>query len=86
MEDIKEIDYKTAIDFLLPKHYSGRKPQVTKAFGLFILTRLLVITDMYTRLVISSIPDARKRELTNMFQMENTVGITKAKTKGNIEL
>ena len=24
---------KEAIDFLLPKHYSGRKPQVSYAFG-----------------------------------------------------
>lgn len=31
----KEIDYKTAIDFLLPRHYSGRKPQVKWAFGWF---------------------------------------------------
>lgn len=27
------ISSKEAIDFLLPKHYSGRKPQITKAFG-----------------------------------------------------
>ena len=32
---IKEISYKEAIDFLLPKHYSGRKPIVKIAFGLF---------------------------------------------------
>lgn len=31
----KEIDYKTAINFLLPRHYSGRKPQVKWAFGWF---------------------------------------------------
>ena len=43
MEDIKEIDYKTAIDFLLPKHYSGRKPQVTKAFGLYEEGKLLAV-------------------------------------------
>jgi hypothetical protein len=30
---IIEIDYQTAINFLLPKHYSGRKPQITKTFG-----------------------------------------------------
>jgi hypothetical protein len=30
---IIEIDYQTAIDFLLPRHYSGRKPQITKVFG-----------------------------------------------------
>lgn len=43
MEEIKEIDYKTAIDFLLPKHYSGRKPQVTKAFGLYEGDQLLAV-------------------------------------------
>lgn len=32
---VSEISYCQAIDFLLPKHYSGRKPQITKAFGLF---------------------------------------------------
>ncbi len=32
---IKIIDYKQAIDFLLPKHYSGRKPVVSRAFGWF---------------------------------------------------
>ena len=30
---IKTIDYKTAISFLLPLHYSGRKPQIKWAFG-----------------------------------------------------
>jgi hypothetical protein len=33
--EIKIIDYKTAIIFLLPKHYSGRKPQISWAFGWF---------------------------------------------------
>lgn len=31
----KEISYTEAINFLLPKHYSGRKPVVQKAFGAF---------------------------------------------------
>lgn len=30
---IIEIDYKTAVNFLLPKHYSGRIPSISKAFG-----------------------------------------------------
>lgn len=30
---IVQIDYETAIKFLLPKHYSGRKPVISKAFG-----------------------------------------------------
>ena len=30
---IHEISYNDAIDFLLPRHYSGRKPCVSKAFG-----------------------------------------------------
>ena len=32
---VKEISSREAVEFLLPKHYSGRKPQVTKAFGWF---------------------------------------------------
>ena len=32
---ITEISYQMAIDFLLPKHYSGRAPSVSKAFGWF---------------------------------------------------
>lgn len=32
---IIEIDYKTAVDFLLPRHYSGRVPTISKAFGWF---------------------------------------------------
>lgn len=31
----KEIDYKEAIDFLLPRHYSGRKPSITYSFGYY---------------------------------------------------
>lgn len=32
---VVEIPYKTAVDFLLPRHYSGRSPQISKAFGLY---------------------------------------------------
>lgn len=32
---IKLISYKSAVNFIVPKHYSGRKPQVKWAFGLF---------------------------------------------------
>lgn len=31
----KKIKYKEAIDFLLPKHYSGRKPTITFSYGYF---------------------------------------------------
>ncbi len=34
MESVIEISYDEAIAFLLPRHYSGRKPVVSKAFGL----------------------------------------------------
>jgi len=27
------LDHKTALEFLMPKHYSGRKPQISKAWG-----------------------------------------------------
>lgn len=30
---IKQIDYATAVAFLLPRHYSGRVPTISKAFG-----------------------------------------------------
>ena len=33
METIAEISYDDAVNFLLPRHYSGRKPVVSKAFG-----------------------------------------------------
>lgn len=25
---VKQVDYNTAVDFLLPRHYSGRVPQI----------------------------------------------------------
>ena len=30
---IYNIEHKTAIDFLMPRHYSGRKPQISRAWG-----------------------------------------------------
>lgn len=30
---VQVIDYQTAVDFLLPKHYAGRIPSISKAFG-----------------------------------------------------
>nr|DAD82713.1 MAG TPA: protein of unknown function (DUF4338) [Siphoviridae sp. ctrpg19] len=33
---VKQIDYNTAVDFLLPRHYSGRVPQIVVAFGWYI--------------------------------------------------
>ena len=35
MQNIKSIDTKTANNFLIDKHYSGRKPQIKYAFGLY---------------------------------------------------
>ena len=32
---MKEITYREAVDFLLPKHYSGRKPSITYSFGYY---------------------------------------------------
>lgn len=31
----KQINYKEAIDFLLPKHYSGRKPTISFSYGYY---------------------------------------------------
>lgn len=33
--EMKQIDSKTAIAFLLPRHYSGRTPPISKAYGWF---------------------------------------------------
>ncbi len=40
---VEFIDNKTANDFLLPRHYSGRKPQISKAFGLYDGERLVAV-------------------------------------------
>lgn len=40
---ILEIDSKTANDFLMPKHYSGRKPQISKSFGLYDGDKLVAV-------------------------------------------
>ena len=31
MEQYKKIDYRDAVDFLLPRHYSGRVPVISYA-------------------------------------------------------
>lgn len=38
-----KIEYKEAIDFLLPRHYSGRKPNIKFAFGVFCNDNLLAV-------------------------------------------
>jgi len=35
MSDFKKINYQEAIKFLINKHYSGRKPNIKHAFGVF---------------------------------------------------
>ena len=35
MVEIKTIEYDTAKDFLLPRHYSGRTPSVSYAYGCY---------------------------------------------------
>jgi hypothetical protein len=34
--EVKDLTYQEACSFLLPRHYSGRKPVISKAFGWFI--------------------------------------------------
>jgi hypothetical protein len=41
--EIITIDRKTAIEFLLPKHYSGRTPQISRAFGLMHDKQLVAV-------------------------------------------
>ena len=40
---IEEIDYKTAVDFILPRHYSGRVPTISKAFGWYSKGELVAV-------------------------------------------
>ena len=35
MFEFRQIEYTQAVEFLLPRHYSGRIPSITYAFGLF---------------------------------------------------
>jgi len=43
MNVYKQITYKEAVDFLLPLHYSGRKPQIKYAFGCFTDDKLMAV-------------------------------------------
>ena len=41
--EVQQITSREAIEFLLPRHYSGRKPQITKAFGWIINDELVAV-------------------------------------------
>ena len=41
--EFKVIDYATAVNFLLPRHYSGRKPTIKWAFGWYDNDRLMAV-------------------------------------------
>jgi len=41
--EIKTLDYETAVNFLLPKHYSGRVPSISVAFGWYINGELVAV-------------------------------------------
>lgn len=41
--EVKEITYSQAKNFLLPRHYSGRIPSISKAFGCFINNKLKAV-------------------------------------------
>ena len=41
--EVTKLDYSEACGFLLPKHYSGRKPQITRAFGWLIDGELVAV-------------------------------------------
>lgn len=43
MIEIREVDNKTAVDFLLPRHYSGRIPPISYAYGGYIVNELVTI-------------------------------------------
>lgn len=41
--NVKVIDHIVANDFLIPRHYSGRKPQISIAFGWYINKKLVAV-------------------------------------------
>jgi len=41
--NIENISYSEAVSFLLPKHYSGRKPVISTAYGWFIHNQLVAV-------------------------------------------
>lgn len=43
LEKTQIIDYQTACDFLLPRHYSGRKPSISLAFGWYVNDVLVAV-------------------------------------------
>lgn len=43
MGDVIELTYKEAVDFLLPRHYSGRIPMISRAFGWVINGDLVAV-------------------------------------------
>lgn len=40
---IEQITHELALEFIMPKHYAGRKPQVTKAFGWYEDEKLVAV-------------------------------------------
>ena len=43
VKKIVPIEYKQAVDFLLPKHYSGRVPSISYSFGWYINEKLVAV-------------------------------------------
>ena len=41
--EVRILEYQQAVDFLLPKHYSGRIPSISIAFGWFINDELVAV-------------------------------------------
>lgn len=40
---IKKINHNEALEFIMTRHYAGRKPQITKAFGWFLNDALVAV-------------------------------------------
>ena len=41
--EIRYLTYQEAVEFLLPRHYSGRTPSISKAFGWYINNELVAV-------------------------------------------
>ena len=65
---VEYIDYQTAVDFLLPRHYSGRVPSISQAQRMKKLSREKKLTGTKMREIMGEI---KKGEITRvMFNNE----------------
>ena len=71
MAEIKTIAYDTAKDFLLPRHYSGRTPSISHAYGCYNNKELVGVLTVGVMIMVfiktSSITSKKEKVKLNMF-------------------